>query len=333
VAGALTLVAAMVVVLIAYVLRDILAVLLLGVVVGTTLGPQVDALARYRLPRILSGILLYAAAASVVAVFLAYAIPELTGEVRHLANQLEQFESDYERLAERTPLPPWSDVQPVLRDRLNSAVGEVASQAGAVVTAVVYTVTVFVVGLFWTASRKSAGELFLSLVSTRHQAVAERTLGIIGRRLRHYLLAELAGMTAIGVLVYIGLTLLGMPYAFVLATLAFGFEILPILGPWLAFIPALLIALTEGWQTTILVSVLYLAIQQAESYVIVPVFQRQGTGMPELLVLVAILIGGALMGILGALIALPLAVILHVILMEVVVPWRRAQIDDGTRAP
>jgi predicted PurR-regulated permease PerM len=324
----LTLVGVVVLLALAFVLRDILAVLLLGIVVGTTLGPQVDALARYRVPRILSGLLLYAAAASVIAGFLAYSIPELTGEVRELAGQLEEFEGDYQRLAEDTPLPPWEEVRPVLQERLNNLVGEVASQAGVVVTAVVYTLTVFVVGLFWTVSRQSAGALALSLLNPRHRAIAERTLGVIGTRLRRYLLAELAGMTAIGVLVYIGLTLLGMPYAFVLAALAFGLEILPILGPWLAFIPALMIALTEGWQTTILVTILYLALQQAESYVIVPVFHRRGTGMPELLILVAVLVGGALMGILGALIALPLAVILHTVVMEVIVPWRQGQVAD-----
>jgi predicted PurR-regulated permease PerM len=148
----------------------------------------------------------------------------------------------------------------------------------------------------------------------------------MGWRMRRYMLAEFAGMTAIGVLTYIGLKALGMPYAFSLAAIAFLLEILPILGPWLAFIPALLVALTEGWTTTVLVCVLYLALQQIESYVIVPVFHRRGTGMPELLILAAVLAGGSLMGILGALVALPMAVIVYTLFVDVFVPWRHQRV-------
>lgn len=328
--GALTLVTAVVLLLLAFNIRHILAVFLLGIVVGTTLGPQVDALARYRVPRILSGLLAYTLIALLIAAFLAYAIPELASEVRQLADQLETFEQDYQRLAEVTPLPPWEEARPLLEERLNMLVGEAASYAGTAASVVVYTLTVFVVGLFWTVSRAPATDLALSLLNVRHRALAERTFLLMGSRLRHYLLAELAGMAAIGLITYVGLTLLGMPYAFVLAAIAFGLEILPILGPWLAYVPALLIALTEGWQTTILVSALYLALQQFESYVIVPIFHRHGTGMPELLVLISVLTGGALMGILGALVALPLAVITHTLVMEVLVPLRQAQVQEPT---
>lgn len=310
----------------AFLVRELLAVLFLGIVVGTALGPTVDFFARYHVPRVLAGLLLYAALASTIAAFLAYAIPELADEAGELGTRMDELESEYQQRAEDLSLPPWEEFQSMLRERLNGLAGDVASRAGTAATAAIYTLTVFVVGLFWTVSRASAGDLFLSLVSPAHRTRAEELFALLGRRLRHYLLAEVAGMLAIGLLTYVGLTILGVPYAFVLAAISFALEILPILGPWLAFAPALLIALTEGWQTTVLVAVLYLALQQLESYVIVPVFHRQGTGMPELLILMAVLIGSALMGVLGALIALPAAVIIHTVLLEVVVPWRQAQV-------
>jgi predicted PurR-regulated permease PerM len=325
--GVLTLVGTVAALALALQLREFLAVLLLGIVVGTTLGPFVDSLARYRIPRLLSGVVVYVVLAGIISAFLGYAIPELAGEVQRLADQLDDFESDYNRLADVSPLPPWDDVQPFLQERLERVAGEVASQAVVFVNAVILTFTVFVVGLFWTISRQPAGDLFLSLLEERHRERAEHTLAVMGTRLRRYMLAEFAGMTAIGVLTYIGLTIIGMPYAFSLAAIAFLLEILPILGPWLAFIPALLVALSEGWTTTLLVCVLYLTLQQVESYVIVPVFHRRGTGMPELLILTAVLSGGSLMGILGALIALPMAVIGYTLFMEVFVPWRHARID------
>ncbi|MEZ4552462.1 MAG: AI-2E family transporter [Dehalococcoidia bacterium] len=326
--GALTLVGAVALLWLAFLLRQLIAVVLLGIVVGTTLGPQVDALARYRVPRILSGLVVYLVVAGIIVGFLAYAIPQLASELSELGDRIDEFRADYEEIGDGAPLPEWEEIQPWIEERLDAVATALAAQAGTVATSIVYTFTVFVVGLFWTVSRGPASALFLSLVDVRYHERTHQILDLLGRRLRHYLLAELAGMVAIGAITYIGLSLIGVPYAFVLAAIAFALEILPILGPWLAFVPALAIALTEGWQTALLVSVLYLGVQQIESYVIVPVFHRHGTGMPELLILIAVLVGGALMGVLGALVALPLAVIVHTLLMEALVPARQAQVEE-----
>jgi predicted PurR-regulated permease PerM len=330
VAGVLTLVGLVVFLWLAFLLRAYLAVFLLGVVIGTALGPLVDRLARYRIPRLVSGFLVYALIAGVFSLFLLYAVPQMVDEGEQLIDRIDELERIYNDFADIGPLPPWDELAPLVQERLRDAAGQlagqVASQAGAVLNAIVYTLTVFVVGLFWTLSRHNARGLFLSLLDPGHRAVADRTLATLGSRLRHYVLAEFAGMLAIGILVYIGLRLLGVPFAFVLAALAFFLEILPILGPWLAFIPALLVAIGEGWVTALLVTGFYLALQQVESYVIVPYFHGHGTGLPQLLVLYAILMGGALMGILGALVAIPVAVVLHTLFMEVFVPWRRAQV-------
>lgn len=318
---------------VALLVREYIAVLVLGVVIGTTLGPLVDWLARYRMPRILSGFLVYALIASLLSLFLLYAIPELAQEGQELIDSFDDLQPLYEDLGEVIPLPEWDELGPLFRERMDEfagrIAGEVVSQAGAVVAAVLYTFTVFVVGLFWTITREPARQLFLSLLEERHRAKADETLSLLANRIRKYVLAEFAGMVTVGVITYIGLSLLGVPFAFVLAAIAFVLEILPILGPWIAFIPALLVSLGEGWQTAIFVSVFYLALQQLEGNVIVPVFQGRGTGLPQLLILYAVLLGGALMGVLGALVAIPVAVVAYTIFMDVFVPWRQERVGTG----
>lgn len=324
--GGLAVLGAGVALLLAFVLRELLAVLFLGLVVGVTLGPAVDGLARYRVPRILSGLVIYAIIATLVTAFFWYAIPELADEVRGLAGELDEFERRYDEVAEGSRLPSVDELQPFLEERLGGLGAQLASRAFLVFTVVLYTLTIFAVGLFVTVSREPARELFLSLLEPRHRERAAEVLGVISFRLRRYVLGEFVGMTVVGVITFAGLSLIGMPFAFGLAALAFLFEILPILGPWLAFAPALLIALTEGPVTVALVIVLYLALQQLESYVIVPLVHRRGTHMPELLILIAVLVGGALMGVLGALVAIPLGLILHTLFMELFVPWRRRKV-------
>ncbi|HMO96911.1 MAG TPA: AI-2E family transporter, partial [Tepidiformaceae bacterium] len=95
--------------------------------------------------------------------------------------------------------------------------------------------------------------------------------------------------------------------------------------PWLAGIPAVTLALTVSPELAITVAFFYFVLQQVESNVVIPLVQRHQTEVPAVVVLVAVLLGAASMGILGALIALPLAIVIHTLVTEVVVPWRTQQ--------
>ena len=99
----------------------------------------------------------------------------------------------------------------------------------------------------------------------------------------------------------------------------------PLVGPILSAVPAVALAMTQGFDQAFYVLLLYIAVQQLESNVITPVVQSKQTDMPELLIVAAVLIGGALMGILGALVGLPLAVILYTLAAELIIPWRQQQ--------
>jgi predicted PurR-regulated permease PerM len=136
-------------------------------------------------------------------------------------------------------------------------------------------------------------------------------------------------MFVVGMLTYVGLTIIGVRFPLILAAIAFLFELVPNVGPWAAYLPALTVALTDGWTTAIKVSALYLAIQALENYLIVPVIHGREAEMPALLIIIAILVGGALMGILGALIALPVALVLHTLFFDVLVPWRQRKIEEA----
>lgn len=324
--GGIAFAAALAVIALMVILRQLLAVVLLGVVLGTTLGPLVDRLAQYRIPRPASGLLVYGIFAAAITGFFWYAVPELVTEGEELGGAWDDFERDYNRLAEDYELPDADAIVDFVQERLAGVGPELVSGAVAVIGGLFYTLTILAVGLFWTMSRRSARGLFVSLVPPEQREKTRAVLDILGHRLRRFLVGELLGMLAVGTLTFIGLVILDVRFALILATLAFLLEILPFLGPWLAYAPAAVVAITQGWETFIAVSVLYLVIQQLESYVIVPVVQGRETKLPELLILVSVLIGAALMGILGALVAIPVAVIGHTLFMEVFVPWRQSRL-------
>ncbi len=112
----------------------------------------------------------------------------------------------------------------------------------------------------------------------------------------------------VGILVYLGLMILGVPYALLLAVLAGLFEIIPIFGPILAAIPGIAVALTHGGPTeALLVLGLYVIVQQFEAHLIYPVVVKKVVGVPPLLVILALIVGYELAGFLGILLSVPIA--------------------------
>jgi predicted PurR-regulated permease PerM len=109
----------------------------------------------------------------------------------------------------------------------------------------------------------------------------------------------------IGLMSWIALTILGLPYALPLAFLAGILEVVPTLGPTLSAIPAIVVALTVSPTTAITVVAVYVAIQAFEGHILVPNVMQKSVGLNPVVVILAIMIGTNLMGIAGALLAIP----------------------------
>ena len=141
-------------------------------------------------------------------------------------------------------------------------------------------------------------------------------------------------MAIVGVVMYLALLAIGVPFAVPLAiVVAFG-ELIPRAGPWLARIPLLAIAALDGPRTFVLTLVASVVIENLKGYVISPVVEGDQLDIHPLLVFVAVLVGASLGGAAGAFVAVPAAAIVDIIVREVVVPWRQAQLSgrpaDGT---
>jgi predicted PurR-regulated permease PerM len=121
----------------------------------------------------------------------------------------------------------------------------------------------------------------------------------------------------IGVTSAIGLWLMGIPYFYVLALISAVGEMIPVVGPLLAAVPAIAVASTVSYQKILMVVIFFLVQQQFENHVLVPKVMSRQVGVSAVTVIVALLIGGKMLGILGALLAVPTAAILQVVFMEV----------------
>ena len=152
---------------------------------------------------------------------------------------------------------------------------------------------------------------------------------------------QLILMSTIGVATGVAYTLLGVPSALLLGLMAALAEAIPIIGPLLGAIPAVLVAATISPQLALAVAGVYLVLQLIEGNVLVPLVMRNTTGISPFLVIISVLIGGAVGGFIGALLAVPIAAAGEVLIeglqaREVPVaqdPSTAETVDDETNAP
>lgn len=151
------------------------------------------------------------------------------------------------------------------------------------------------------------GLLFLVPEGSRARTAA--LLTECGSVLRYWLFGTLLSMSIIGVLTFIGLTLLGVPLALILALIAALFAFVPNIGPVLAAVPAVLLSLLDGPRLALYVALLYIGVQTVESYLITPFIQRKTVSLPPALTITAQFLLGIMAGGLGLFVATPLAAI------------------------
>jgi predicted PurR-regulated permease PerM len=152
----------------------------------------------------------------------------------------------------------------------------------------------------------------------------------MGRSLGGYVRGVLIAMVLIGVFTGLGLGVLGVPYALLLGVLAGLTEAIPYIGPWLSGAVAVIVSLvTVDPLKAVEVLVLFLLVQQLEGNLVQPLVMSRSVHLDPLLVLVAILIGSELLGLMGAVLAVPFAALLQSLVTHAIAPAIRAAMGHG----
>ncbi|MBU1629632.1 AI-2E family transporter, partial [Patescibacteria group bacterium] len=163
---------------------------------------------------------------------------------------------------------------------------------------------------------KEAVRMFYNLVPEKYQDLSARLLAQVETKIGRWLIGQLALSLIIGVAYYIGLLVLDVQGALALSIFAGFTEFIPYLGPILGGIPIVIVALSDSVVKALFALGLVIIIQQLENHVIVPRLMQKAVGLNPLISIVALLVGAQLFGIFGALLAIPIATALSVVLSE-----------------
>ena len=258
------------------------------------------------------------------------ALAQATGLSDHLAGAVTELG---QRLGVRLPsLPPSDGGQGGALDSsmLADMAGRVATIGGMVVNGVTALVVAVVGGFFLAADPALYRRGAAKLLPRSQQARAEDALAASGQALRLWLIAQLISMAMVGASAGLGTWMLGLPSPLALGLFAGLAEFVPLIGPILGAVPALLLAMADGGGTFFWTAVLFIAIQQVESNLIMPLVEQRLVSLPPALLLFAVVAVGLLFGLPGVVLAAPLTVVAFVLVKKLYV---RQTLGQPTEVP
>lgn len=175
------------------------------------------------------------------------------------------------------------------------------------VTLLVGVVTVIVVSIYWTGSYDGVKATLLTYLPRRWRARAADVWTRMERKLRLWFAAQLLLSVAVGLLVWIGAHLLGLPFPGILGIISGLFEVIPTLGPIAAALPGILLGLSQSLGKGIAALILYIVVQQLENHILAPMLLGRTVKLHPMVIIFSLLAGSILVGIIGALLAVPAA--------------------------
>lgn len=309
--------------LLAWAWRHVLLLVFASVLIAVGLNAMAVAVAkRTPLSRgwslALSALLVVALLAGAVWLFGA----QVGAQVSDLANRIPRAWSDLRTMLSDTP---WgAEAMRQLQDSAASqgtqgalgALGRVGGWTMSIAGAALDAVVVVIGAVFLAVSPKPYREGVLILFPKAVRGDVRDAMDNAGRALAKWLMGTLVSMAVVGVLVGITLWLLGVPAFLALALIAGLAQFLPLIGPLIAAVPAILLALTVGLDTALWVALAYFVISQLEANLIYPLIQKRAVSLEPALTLFAIIAAGLVLGPLGALLAVPLAVLMTIFVIR-----------------
>lgn len=307
-----------------YVIRDILAVLFISFVLASALDPWIDALQKRKIPRAVAILIIYLVIVAVISLTVALIIPPIVEQVKEITNSFPVY---FERLAEvYSNFQEFSNeygVESTVQDSLNNLNSTLAQLGGGIFTissrffgAIFGLFAVLVIVFYMTVGEAGMKEFFRFVAPSKYQPYLVQKINQVQRKLGMWLRGQLILSVIIFLLTYIGLTILQVEYALILALFAGLAEFVPYIGPIISAIPAVFLTFSDSPVKALLVVVLYIIIQQLENQIIVPKVMQKSVGLNPLVVIVVMLIGAKIAGIAGLILAVPTATIIKIFMSD-----------------
>jgi predicted PurR-regulated permease PerM len=272
-------------------------------------------------PRGVTSLLIYLGVLGILVGVVALVVPLVVSEITALRDALPSYADDLQNLVRRVaPEQAANFSTGSLVNRLSSELGAVASDLTSAIFTTISTsisiILILVIAFFLAVEENFATVAISRFVPPAQRPRITRMLGKMGTRLGQWARAQMLLALFFGVAFAIGLRVIGVRYAVTLGVVGGVLEIIPYVGGFITVALALLLAVAQGPLRVLLVLIWYVVVVEVEGHVIAPKLMDRVLGIHPLVVVIALFLGGEALGILGALLAVPIAIVLQVLLDE-----------------
>jgi len=314
-----------------FMIREILALLFVAILIVAAIDPAVDYLQKKKIPRALGVMVVYVLLFSVIGLSISFLIPPLvqqTGDfIQKLPSISEQVARAFSSIQNFFQLHNISLSTPQadnINDNLNNVPGAIFTETVSLVRNMLSIVIVLVMAFYMTVKEDGIKKFIISITPEKHKEHAAELTEKMELKIGRWVQGQLFLMLIIFVLDFVGLSIIGIPYALALAIFAGIMEIVPYVGPIVSAVPGVILGLLISPLTGLMTLLLYFFAQQFEGHIIVPQVMKKAVGLNPIAVILALLIGVKLGGILGAILSIPLATVVSVIVEDLM---KREQIS------
>ena len=313
-----------------FLIKDILVILIISFIFAATFEPVVDRFeSKFHLPRWVGISLIYISIALIFYLFFSMVFPILKDQLSALLANWNQYIDRLESMASSLP----GAYGARLRDALSSLPNELSSfQVGGIfrslfgfVTGVAGLFVVLVISFYILSLKNGMNKTLSAFVPERRRDLFIKIFSKITKKISHWFGGQLILSFVIGVITFVGLWIMNIPYPLILAIFAAITELIPLVGPWIGAVPAVLVAFFISPVMALIVAIFYLFVQQLENHILVPQIMKKAVGLNPIVVILVLLIGARLLGVLGVLIAVPVTSAINVIIKE----WPRKERENG----
>jgi predicted PurR-regulated permease PerM len=292
-----------------YQILDLIMLLFVAIIFMSALSPLVEGLQKIKIHKALSIAFIYVVLISLLITLLTISFTPIIEQTSNLIGVLPHTIQQIASFGHIDPGTITSGLPDLSKDFLSVSKGVFDN---------FLTIILLLVLTFYMLLEKNDVEQRAAALFVGKEERVKRLIEQIEEKLGAWLRGQLTLSLIISVAVYIGLTALQIPYALPLAIWAGLLEVVPVIGPIISSLPAILVALTISPFLGGATAALYFVIQQLENHIIVPQVMKRAVGLNPLLVIIAVAIGGRLLGIGGALLAVPITVVAQVIVSDII---------------
>jgi predicted PurR-regulated permease PerM len=318
-------------------IAKIILIFFIAILFSAALTPTVNSLQKYKIPRGVSVLGIFLIMLFILGFFVSQLIPLIATQIIELVKSLTSLINKV--AAGEIDIPFGERLEPLLQDLLSQVdkenlvneikttlenfSGQLQSLAGdtlgvikAIFNGIFNFVMVLILTFFLIVNGKNVNEFFVSLFPSKHGAYIINKIETIQQKIGFWLRGQMILMVLMFTLSLIGLLILGIDNALTLAMMTGIAELLPVVGPIAAGIPAILVGFNESPWLAVWMLGLIILLQQIEGNILVPLVMRKAVGLNPIIIILAMMIGLEKLGVVGMIMAIPVATTLSIFVKE-----------------